>query len=86
MVREQLFILILRFQSEDAQQYAAMWVGETMRGSAGKIPLKLLCVGFYNLSISKSNGCNIHSNWLSLFSPEMKEFLRSWLICTLVKD
>ena len=28
--RKQLFILILRFQSEDAQQYAAMWVGGLM--------------------------------------------------------
>ena len=46
-----------------------------MQGSAGKIPLKLLCVGFYNLCISKSNGCNINSNWLSLLSPEMQEFL-----------
>ena len=92
MIREQLFILILRLPEEKRQSgrgIAAMYDGGTldfwrMTGQRSsyetlptKIPHRLLCVGFYNLSVSKSNGCNIHSNWLSLLSPEMKEFLGS---------
>ena len=86
--RKHIFILILRLP-EEKQQYAAMWVGGTMdferisrQESIRTIallefPFKILCIGFYNFSILKSNDCNIHSNWLSLLSLEMEEFLES---------